>query len=412
MNSNRTGIVIILLIALLSCNKSDILHKKDNCESPIANAGEDPSGDIDPIVYLYANDLKTGETAKWEILTGTGGTINNLSSTQSYFEGQYGEKYSLLLTVTNSCGKSNSDTLNIDLRCKNPKANAGPDQLNIDGRVAYIDGALASGEYGIWAIAKGQGGKIKFIDLHFTQFTGAYGNSYILTWTVTNQCGYTSVDSVTVSFKNPFTYGSVKDINGNTYKTIKIGSQEWMAENLKTTRFNDGTSIHLITSNTEQSYQYMAPDYCWYDDSISNKAINGALYNWLAVETGKLCPVGWHVPSEDEWYTLSRYVDPQSQLDYDMSTISGKALKSQSNWEFGGGDDTYGFAGIGSGYRDSGYNPGDGEYKYKLGLAQWWTSSVLPGYGGRYVHIDSNDDGLYMNYSTTLNGNSIRCLKD
>jgi len=412
MISYKTIVTLLIAFTVISCNKSDNLLKKDNCTSPIVNAGEDQSGDNSTIIFLKANELNTGESAKWKIISGNGGSISDVLNPQSYFDGKNGEKYTLSWTVTNSCGKSNSDTVIIDLGCKKSNVNAGPDQLNIAGNTAFIDGSLASGEYGTWAIAKGQGGKIKFIDVHFTQFDGAYGNSYILTWTVTNRCGDITVDSVTISFKNPFTYGTIKDIEGNTYKTIIIGSQEWMAENLKTTKFNDGTSIHLITSKSEQSIRYMAPDYCWFDDSISNKAINGALYNWLAVETGKLCPVGWHVPSENEWYTLSRYIDTQSQLDYDMSTISGYKLKSQLTWEFESGADTYGFSGLASGYRNSGYNPGDGKYLYKNGTAQWWTSSMLAGYGGRYVHIDSGDDGLYMNYSTTLNGNSIRCIKN
>ena len=86
--------------------------------------------------------------------------------------------------------------------------------------------------------------------------------------------------------------GSVEDIDGNVYKTIKTGSQIWMAENLRTTRFNDGSAIQVIIGSSEWS-TLMQPARCWYNnDEKTNKTLYGALYNWYAVETGKLCPTG------------------------------------------------------------------------------------------------------------------------
>ena len=90
---------------------------------------------------------------------------------------------------------------------------------------------------------------------------------------------------------------TVKDIDGNTYSTIRYGSNVWMAEPLKTTRLNDGTAIPLIEygDTWEKTNE---PAYCWlYNDEIKNKEI-GAIYNWYTVETGKLCPTGWHVPTD------------------------------------------------------------------------------------------------------------------
>jgi hypothetical protein len=91
------------------------------------------------------------------------------------------------------------------------------------------------------------------------------------------------------------------DIDGNTYHTIKIREQVWMVENLKTTKFNDGTLIPLV-SDSEVWGKISHPAYCWYNnDEKTNKNNYGALYNWFAVETGKLCPIGWHVPSDKVW---------------------------------------------------------------------------------------------------------------
>ena len=96
---------------------------------------------------------------------------------------------------------------------------------------------------------------------------------------------------------------AVKDIDGNKYKTIKIGTQIWMAENLKTTHFNDGTSIVQIDKYDDWK-GLISPAYCWYANDSTNKEVYGALYNWYAVNTKKLCPKGWHVPTDEEWKQL------------------------------------------------------------------------------------------------------------
>ena len=103
---------------------------------------------------------------------------------------------------------------------------------------------------------------------------------------------------------------SVADIDGNTYKTVKIGSQIWMAENLKTTRYNDGSSILTGSGDAEdprtvlQCFSSEEGAYTWYDYDAGYKDTYGAIYNWYSVGTGKLCPSGWHVPDESEWTTL------------------------------------------------------------------------------------------------------------
>ena len=103
--------------------------------------------------------------------------------------------------------------------------------------------------------------------------------------------------------RNPLA-GSVTDIENNNYKTVKIGTQWWMAENLKTTKYNDGTSIPYVTDNWEW-YNLTTPAYCWKNnDPEANKNIYGAMYNWYAVNTGKLCPAGWHVSTKPDWETL------------------------------------------------------------------------------------------------------------
>jgi uncharacterized protein (TIGR02145 family) len=102
--------------------------------------------------------------------------------------------------------------------------------------------------------------------------------------------------------------GQVTDIEGNVYKTVGIGSQIWMAENLKTTKFNDNSNIPIILNDTIWGH-LESPGYCWYNnDSSINKRVYGALYNFFVIETGLLCPSGWHVPDESEWNTLESFL--------------------------------------------------------------------------------------------------------
>jgi uncharacterized protein (TIGR02145 family) len=126
----------------------------------------------------------------------------------------------------------------------------------------------------------------------------------------------TPATSPQIAFNPNLTYGSVSDVDGNTYRTIQIGAQTWMAENLKTTSYYDGSPITFYTCDPslypedwfdygDGNYRYNNGAYCWYyNDASTYRDIFGALYNWHAVNTGKLCPPGWHVPAYSEWTTL------------------------------------------------------------------------------------------------------------
>jgi len=101
---------------------------------------------------------------------------------------------------------------------------------------------------------------------------------------------------------------TVKDIDGNVYKTVTIGKQVWMVENLITTKYNDGKTIPLVTDNTAWT-DLSTPAYCWNNnDATTYKNTYGALYNWYTVNTNKLCPKGWRIPSDAEWTTLTTYL--------------------------------------------------------------------------------------------------------
>jgi uncharacterized protein (TIGR02145 family) len=121
--------------------------------------------------------------------------------------------------------------------------------------------------------------------------------------------------------------GILTDVDGNVYNTVKIGTQIWMAENLKTTKYSDGTTIPIVTANTLWS-SLSTPYYCWYGlNEASYKASYGALYNWYTVNKGNLCPTGWHVPSDTEWTTLITYLGGPS-------VAGGKLKETETNhWQ-------------------------------------------------------------------------------
>lgn len=197
------------------------------------------------------------------------------------------------------------------------------------------------------------------------------------------------------------------DIDGNSYTTVRIRRQVWIAENLKTTRLNDGTIIPLVNDSTEwgASSTYAC---CWAFNDIYYKKDYGALYNWYAINTGKLCPTGWHVPSDDEWAALISYLGGEY--------VAGGSLKETgtSHW-FSPNDDATnetGFSALPGGYRDL-----DGSFS-KLGhngnSGFWWTSSdssVIDGFAYGLYFLSSYVSRRGFSYNKKM-GFSVRCLKD
>lgn len=213
----------------------------------------------------------------------------------------------------------------------------------------------------------------------------------------------------------------IKDGDGNVYTSVKIGTQTWLVENLKTTRYNDGTSIPLVTDNTAWS-NLSAPGYCWYgNDEATNKDVYGALYNWYGVETGKLCPKGWHIPDDSEWTQMEVYLIANG-YNFDGSAnenLIAKALATDTGWEasvlpgvIGNTDfplkrNSTGFSALPGGNRMS-----IGLYEYIEGAGVWWSSTEdgLLGAWSRYV-LSTSRSMTRTNLSKN-GGLSVRCVKD
>ena len=208
--------------------------------------------------------------------------------------------------------------------------------------------------------------------------------------------------------------GSVTDIDGNTYKTVKIGNQIWMAENLKVTTYNDGTDIPYIFENSAWN-TLTTPGFCWQiNDEATYKNLYGGLYNWYAVNTGKLCPTGWHVSTDNDWLTLEMFLG-MSQEDRDNNTgdfrgtDQGTQLKNTTGW-YGPATNTVGFSALPGGTRD---DINGGFYYTGTQSNGWWWSPQDDNSGNiTYRGLQSNVEGVQRPATDKKYGFSVRCVKD
>lgn len=191
-----------------------------------------------------------------------------------------------------------------------------------------------------------------------------------------------------------------KDIDGNVYDTVVIGSQVWMVQNLKTTRYNDGTPIPTNLDNTEWEFA-ISGAYSIYDDSIQNNNTYGKLYNWYAVNTGKLAPKGWHVPTESEWTTLA--------INLGGETIAGGKMKSTNLWNNPntGATNSSGFSALPAGDRYTA-----GFYSSKNEKTIFWTATSVNALQSETRVLLANNAGLLLNYAHNYAGLSVRCIRD
>jgi uncharacterized protein (TIGR02145 family) len=211
----------------------------------------------------------------------------------------------------------------------------------------------------------------------------------------------------TAVFNSSITYGTMTDQDGNTYKTVTIGTQTWMAENLRTTKYNDGTAIPNITDADEWKREILSKGaYCNYDNTTSTDTIAtyGRLYNYYAVSTGKLAPKGWHVPTDAEWTQLTDYLGGKS--------VAGGKLKETgtTHWHSPneGATNETGFTALPGGLRY-----GSGAFSV-FGIQGYWLSATEDGDSfawQRRMDFTAGDVDRGSNGGKVF-GVSVRCVKD
>lgn len=206
--------------------------------------------------------------------------------------------------------------------------------------------------------------------------------------------------------------GIVTDIDGNSYITVTIGTQIWIAENLRTTRYCNGDSIPNLTDSLSWNSSTIGA-WCWNMNVSNFESVYGKLYNWFAVSDSRnLCPCGWHVPSDAEWSELIRFIDANSNMDTlgslaAESYIAGGKMKAISTlWLNNDGTNETGFSALPGGSRDINYN-----FTSPYWSAVFWSSSIYNA-NESLTRIILNSNNINREKSKTNNGFSIRCIKD
>jgi uncharacterized protein (TIGR02145 family) len=240
-----------------------------------------------------------------------------------------------------------------------------------------------------------------------SSITGLTSNTtYYVRAFATNSAGtaYGTQESFTTQI------GTVTDIEGNIYNIVTIGTQTWMAENLKTTKYNDGTPIPNVTSWAVST----TGAYSDYNNTPSNSTIYGRLYNWFAVDNnaatkvasngGKnVCPTSWHVPSDAEWTILTTFLGGESVAGGKLKK-TGFTLWSTPN---AGATNETGFTALPGGYRTY-----DGKYFQVSYYGFWWSSTEYSTLLAWYRYMSYDDTDVYRMYNTEPNCSSVRCVRD
>lgn len=205
-------------------------------------------------------------------------------------------------------------------------------------------------------------------------------------------------------------YGNVTDQEGNTYKTIEVGNQRWMVENLKTSTYCNGDAILNVTDGDEWGDLNDSSTGAWayYGNDSQNDNAYGKLYNWYAVEDIRgLCPCGWHVPSKAEWNTLIEHLGGEENAGMKMKSTGTEYWESPNE----SANNESGFSALPGGYRD--WGPG-GPF-YNIGEEGYWWSSTGDGTGwdGAWAYnLDWFSEDIWPDEWSREHGLSIRCIKD
>ena len=226
----------------------------------------------------------------------------------------------------------------------------------------------------------------------------AASNSYNISAIKSNQLSANFPDIILINCPT-----TIKDVDGNVYKTVTIGTQCWLQQNLKTTRYNDKSIIDFVSVNA--AWLSMATGaYCNYNNDTNKANSFGRLYNWYAVNTDRLCPSGWHVPGDSEWTTLTDCLGGELVAGGKMKEAGTEHWKSPNN----GATNSSDFGALPGGYRF--YY--DGTYSSNGSYRLWWSSTELGKDRAWSRSLSYSGTGLFRGCHYKLYGYSVRCIRD
>jgi uncharacterized protein (TIGR02145 family) len=434
MNNYKIAAALFLLCILFSCDEYDLVRTNSHDPNSKNYKPSVPELTTTAATATTSNSATTGGnvtsdggatvTARgvcWN--TATSPTTANSKTTDGTGKGSFASsltgltantKYYVRAYATNSAGTAYGNELTFTTSAVTPTltttaiSSITTTTASSGGNIASDGGASVTARGVCWNTAAGPTtANSKTTDdtgsgSFASSLTGLTANTkYYVRAYATNSAGTAYGNEI--SFTTSSAGTTVTDNDGNVYNTVTIGTQTWMAENLKTTKYNDNTSIPLVTDNTAWA-ALTTSGYCWYNnDAATYKATYGALYNWYTVNTGKLCPTGWHVPTDAEWTTLTTYLGGES--------IAGGKLKATGTTYWAspntGATNESGFTALPGGYRY-----GNGTCFSIGGYGIWWSSTEYSATYAWYraVSYDDADVNRFSDYKQ--DGLSVRCLRD
>jgi uncharacterized protein (TIGR02145 family) len=345
---------------------------------PTAKAGPDTSVGINDTIKLHGTGKDETAITKYEWKFGTGAWVTTSRGDTNIIAPETAKAFVCSLRVTDDDGNNTKTAMTVTVETRPPTAIAGRDTA------VFVNGQIRLH------------GSSSFDETRIAQFAWKCGNEnwsiipsgdtiisapsteqiFVCSLKVVDDEGNISFDKKTITTANT----KVTDIDGNQYDVVLIGSQAWTVQNLRTTRYNYGTEIALVTDNTEWTNTNTGA-YCFYGNSTdsANTEKWGALYNWYAVQTGKLAPAGWHVPSDEDWDTLQNFLIAHG-YNYDITTTGNKLAKAiaiPTEWKTSPNlgtpgknlseNNRSGFSALPGGYRDN-----FGNYSNQSVEGLWW----------------------------------------
>ncbi len=387
-----------------------------NCDAPF------------PIIKFDGRILTNNKPLAGALITissEVSGSRNVYTNSDGSFGGSVPKGEVLALKVEAGCGNTFSEVYSENI---GPFAsNASLESKNVLlTNATFVSGKISgcnnSGIRGAYVMVDGQGAYFGNEAGNFSFSTCGTGNVNLIAyggnpWTQSSSKPINlNGSNVIVNFQvcvGGATNSSVTDIDGNAYDTVRIGTQVWMKENLKVSRYRNGVAIPTGLNNT--SWSYRTSGACAnYSNNVFNSTTYGKLYNFYAVaDPSGLCPAGWHVPTDAEWYTLENYLDPSvndpNAAGFRGTDVGAKLKAVSSLWASPNLDATNssGFTALPGGYRG-----GNGVFNTLGDNGYWWSSTQNSSAYAWIRNLNFNNANSYRNISDKKYGFSVRCLKD
>jgi len=426
--------LVTLILVLGSCNnnKSKVPSVATGDVSSItyttAVSGGNVTGDGgDPVLSRGVCWSTSAEASIVDNRTAESGTTGSFTSNLSNLEP--GTKYYLRAYASNKTGTGYGKEITFSTSKIEVPSLTTAEAISICQKTAMSGGTIIS-DNGSTIVSRGicwskdhdptLGDSIKISDSGLPSFTAMMRpldvneTYYVRAW-ATNRAGTSYGNEITLK---TLEYGNLSDLDNNPYRTIIIGSQEWMADNLRTTKYSNGETIPNITTDDEWNQQIDGA-FCWYENNESSyKNLYGALYNWYTVaDIRGICPAGWHVPGDADWTVLTDYLTANGYGYGGSGEDIAKSLSATLGWTVNSFEGTVGNDQPANNW--SGFEAVPGGVRIKNGpfavagyTSSMWSASEHSFTYGNAISLSGEFNSVFRGYTFKQDGGAVRCLKD